>query len=95
MRLAVHLSERREGLREETWQTGSGPLPLARNVLGTLKRSHLPPICWLPREEGTPVHEISSCDSPKPDNEGGEDREEEAATDDSVVEQQEEQRLRR
>ena len=41
-------------------------------------------------EEGTPVHEISSCDSPKPDNEGGEDREEEAATDDSVVEQQEE-----
>ena len=41
-------------------------------------------------EEGTPVHEISSCDSPKPVHEGGEDREEEAATDDSVVEQQEE-----
>ena len=41
-------------------------------------------------EEGTPVHEISSCDSPKPAHEGGEDREEEAATDDSVVEQQEE-----
>ena len=41
-------------------------------------------------EEGTPVHEISSCDSPKPVNEGAEDREEEAATDDSVVEQQEE-----
>ena len=41
-------------------------------------------------EEGTPVHEISSCDSPKPVHEGGEDREEEAATDDSVVEQPEE-----
>ena len=36
------------------------------------------------------MHEISSCDSPKPAHEGGEDREEEAATDDSVVEQQEE-----
>ena len=41
-------------------------------------------------EEGTPVHEISSGNSPKPAHEGGEDREEEAATDDSVVEQQEE-----
>ena len=41
-------------------------------------------------EERTQVHEISSCDSPKPVHEGGEDREEEAATDDSVVEQQEE-----
>ena len=40
-------------------------------------------------EEGTPVHEISSCDSPKPVHEGAEDREEEAATDDPVVEQQE------
>ena len=39
-------------------------------------------------EDETPVHEISSCDSPKPVNEGAEDREEEAATDDSVVEQQ-------
>ena len=36
------------------------------------------------------MHEISSCDSPKPVNEGAEDREEEAATDDTVVEQQEE-----
>ena len=36
------------------------------------------------------MHEISSCDSPKPVYEGGEDREEEAATDDSVVEQPEE-----
>ena len=36
------------------------------------------------------MHEISSCDSPKPVHEGAEDREEEAATDDSVVEQQEE-----
>ena len=44
-------------------------------------------------EEGTPAREISSCDSHKPDNEGGEDREEEAATDDSVVEQQEEQEV--
>ena len=35
-------------------------------------------------ENETPVHEISSCDSPKPVNEGAEDREEEAATDDSV-----------
>ena len=37
-------------------------------------------------EEGTPSHEISSCDSPR----GWRSREEEAATDDSVVEQQEE-----
>ena len=44
-------------------------------------------------EEGTPVHEISSCDSPKPDRGGVEDREEEAATDDSVVEQQDEQEV--
>ena len=28
--LAAHLCERREKQREETWQTGSGPLPLAR-----------------------------------------------------------------
>ena len=41
-------------------------------------------------EDETPVHEISSCDSPKPVHEDAEDREEEAATDDSVVEQQEE-----
>ena len=44
-------------------------------------------------EDETPVHEISSCDSPKPVNEGAEDREEEAATDDSVVEQQEEHEI--
>ena len=41
-------------------------------------------------EEESPVHEISSHDSPKPAEEGAEDGEEEAATDDSVVEQQEE-----
>ena len=41
-------------------------------------------------EEKTPVHEISSGNSPKAAQEGGEDREEEAPTDDSVVEQQEE-----
>ena len=44
-------------------------------------------------EDETPVHEISSCDSPKPVNDGAEDREEEAATDDSVVEQQEEHEI--
>ena len=47
--LAAHLCERKERQREETWQRGSGPCPLARNVLGSsLTRSHLPPICWLP-----------------------------------------------